>query len=312
MKDRISLKITTLFFFVMSSIGCALLPPSLDNTTAILLLHGASINGLPYNSKRALEAALLHDNVHGIEVDVVLTKDHMPILVHDPWLDSQHCRRTDSSVMEYVLIKDILWNDLKVNYECYYPALLTRVANQADKKYERLISLPYALNKLKSKPGLKLYLDVKIQDEFTKAEFSYAKAVSDALITSGVSNDIFIEVPTAQAIRVFDEFIGQDNYQSVISYPAFYAGENWSLVGALKKVEALVSPATLAKLAKSSNADIVMSPTVVMTKSAVKKLHKKNIKYGTFLIDSEQAFKKVCAYKASLMVVDYFPEMGCF
>ena len=82
--------------------GCSSSPVKpLDSEVASLksrlyLAHGASAGDAPLNSLQAIEATLQREDYDGIEIDIVLAGDSVPLLAHDPWISEKSQNQKDS------------------------------------------------------------------------------------------------------------------------------------------------------------------------------------------------------------------------
>ena len=283
------------------------LEPSVGSLSArMYIAHGASSGREPLNSLEAVQATLPRDDYDGIELDIVLTGDSVPILAHDPWLSNETCRRYDGQDFEPVFIKDVYFSELRALFECRFSS-----AENASSGYHPLASLSEALNVVQHHPDKVLYLDLKIQPEMTLEAAEYGAELFLALTEQNISNSVFVEVPSADHVAAVSAEMAELNIKNVVSYPAFYAGENWDVVGFLAAVRTLFISDDPVETAMKSNADALMSPTVVMSYRAVRQLHENNILFGTFLVHDEASMQVACDHGADIIITDTPPEEGC-
>jgi glycerophosphoryl diester phosphodiesterase len=111
---------------------------------AKIFAHRGASKHAPENTMAAFQLAY-EFQADGIETDVQLTKDQVPVLMHD-----EHIRRTTGS-SGYV--KDLTWNELK-QLDC---------GSWFDKKYEGtpVVALETFLQWIKDKP---LYLNIELKN----------------------------------------------------------------------------------------------------------------------------------------------------
>lgn len=279
------------------------------NTSAkrapVFLAHGASSGSEPLNSMAAIQATLGNPYYDGIEVDLVLTGDGIPVLAHDPWINEDSCRRKDGAPFEQVLIKDIAFDELTRVFECRF---LNAKNQTAAGEYHSLISLSEAFYFAKNHPNKILYLDLKIQEKMTQSAFEYAAEIYHQLIAAEISNPIFIEVPESAHIHILESQFSDYKITKVLSYPAFYAGENWNKVGAWSALKTFVFPSRPLSTVTDAGADMLMSPTVVMSYSSIKKLHHERVLFGTFLVDTPKAFSSAIDHGADIIITDISPS----
>jgi glycerophosphoryl diester phosphodiesterase len=271
----------------------------------VFLAHGASSGAEPLNSMAAIKATLANPDYDGIEIDLVLTGDSIPILAHDPWINEDSCRRKDGEPFEQVLIKDIAFDELTRVFECRF---LSAKNQTAAGEYHSLISLSEAFDFAKNHPNKILYLDLKIQEKMTQPAVEYAAEIYHQLVAAEIGNRIFIEVPEPAQIHILEAQFGDYQITKVLSYPAFYAGENWNEVGAWSALKTFVFPSRPLTKVMDSGADMLMSPTVVMSYSSIKKLHHERVLFGTFLVETPKALSIAIDHGADVIITDITPE----
>ena len=289
--------------------GCSSAPVKpLDSEVASLksrlyLAHGASAGDAPLNSLQAIEATLQRDDYDGIEIDIVLAGDSVPLLAHDPWISEDTCRRYDGQGFEPVYIRDVYSDELNELFECRFPAGKAE-PSKSTSHYHPLASLAEALTVAREYPEKTIYLDLKIQEGATLDVEEYGAEIFLALTESEIENPVFIEVPEKQHVEKIKNLLEDFNARIALSYPAFYAGDDWDYVGALAAVRTLFFAENPIASANESGADVLVSPTVVMSYSSVDKLHQKHVLYGTFLVDDAESLESACNHGADIIITD--------
>lgn len=283
--------------------------------TPLIFAHRASSGLWIQNSRNAVNntVALFLDNkekgdirFHGIEVDIVLTKDNIPVLAHDPWVHKTLCRRKDDRVLQEVLIKNITFNALQNDYLCggirdsEFPKAITAE--------ESVMSLEELLITIKKAPDLMLYLDLKLQPPLTASTHDYAMAVMNSIEQASIINPIFIEGPDTAAIQYYRQHASQ-KMTTVLSYPPFFANQNQWLIGAKAAIESFFYPASALKKAEEANADAIASPTQVANNRVREALQKKGKLLVVFTPNTKADMNKTCASGANIIITD-FPNLG--
>ncbi len=289
--------------------GCSSSPVKpLDSEVASLnsrlyLAHGASAGDAPLNSLQAIEATLQREDYDGIEIDIVLAGDSVPLLAHDPWISEQNCRRYDGQVFEPVYIRDVYADELNELFECHFPSGKSGAEEKAS-DYHPLATLTEALSIAREYPEKTIYLDLKIQEGATLDVEEYGAEIYLALIEQEIENPVFIEVPEKYQVEKIKNSLEDFNARIALSYPAFYAGDDWDYIGALAAVRTLFFAENPIAAANESGADVLVSPTVVMSYSSVDKLHQNQVLFGTFLVDDAESLKSACNHGADIIITD--------
>ncbi|SIS98471.1 Glycerophosphoryl diester phosphodiesterase [Thalassolituus maritimus] len=296
--------------------GCSSSPVKpLDSEVASLnsrlyLAHGASAGDAPLNSLQAIEATLKRSDYDGIEIDIVLAGDSVPLLAHDPWISEQNCRRYDGQAFEPVYIRDVYSDELNELFECHFPAGKNGAAEKTS-DYHPLVTLAEAFSIIRGYPEKTIYLDLKIQAGATLDVEEYGAEIYLALIEQEIENPVFIEVPEKYQVEKIKNSLEDFNARIALSYSAFYAGDDWDYIGALAAVRTLFFAENPIAAANESGADVLVSPTIVMSHSSVENLHKSEILYGTFLVDDAESLKSACDHGADIIITDIPIKQRC-
>lgn len=276
----------------------------------MILAHGAGAGFWSKNSRNAviqsLNSAELKGRFDGLEVDIVLTKDHVPVLAYRPWVDSKHCIRVDQHPIGYQLIKDILFADLTENYRC---GGITDIDFPEVKVLsETILGFDEFLQYIKQFPEMIIYLDLKIQPKLTASSDAYAKAIFQRWESAGLRNKLYVEGATQEVLADYKQH-SNITYKPVLSYPPFYNNENWTRVGAETALKTLLDSSIPLEKAKASLASAVASPIVVMSKKAQRKLQSENIEVILFTPNNHKELKKACGSGVDIVITDY-PNLG--
>ncbi|HEY6744223.1 MAG TPA: glycerophosphodiester phosphodiesterase family protein, partial [Mycobacteriales bacterium] len=130
--------------------------------------HRGSRDLRPENTLPAFEAGL--DNLmNTMETDTGITRDGVPVLSHDPYLDPTKCRNADGSPLaEDILIRDLTAREIQRDYVC--DRLLPGRPRQTNDRALSPVAVAYAASHGLRDP----YVKPRLQDLFDFAAF-YAR-----------------------------------------------------------------------------------------------------------------------------------------
>lgn len=266
------------------------------------LWHQNSRNAV-VNSIREAREGSLRGKLHGIEVDIALTRDGVPVLSHQPWIDKSLCVRSDGSAVGHVLIRDVEFKELQDNYLC---------GGVRDPKFptattfsESVLGFDEFLSYLKSAPELAVYLDLKIESGITASAETYAKAVFGRWSQAEMQNKLYVEGPTAEALATYRRY-AKVPFTAVLSVPSLTHRDNWFTV-ARTALKVVLFPSDPLKRAKQ--ADAVASPVEVMTKAAQERLQTGGKEVVVFTLNDQKALSDACKSGIDLIITDY-PNLG--
>lgn len=227
-----------------------------------VFLHRAGAARWPQNSLVAVEGAVAA-GVDGLEVDIGLTRDGVPVLAHDPWVDPVRCTHADGRpITEQVLIAQQTFAALSAGFRCGglpdpdFPAVQP-VATP-------IASLEAALAVLGRDPGVALYLDLKIEPPLTATAADFASAVFARWRAAGIDNPLYIEGPDEVAIAALRAAAGEARFTALMSAPPFQSGENWTLKGVLARVAGRLAPRAWVEQVAAARADGLVTHTAVL------------------------------------------------
>lgn len=280
-------------------------------TQTKIIAHRASSGLWIQNSRHAVEQTVElfrqdKSKFHGIEVDIVLTKDNIPVLSHDPWVHKELASHIDGNDFGEVFIKDISLKELQSNYR--YGGIKDKEFENAVVKTESIMSLVEFLDVVKQAPELIVFLDVKIQHPYTASSQAYAKAIFTHWEQANMSNPLYIEGPNTEAISAYQQY-AQSPFTAVLSYPPFFVGENWIQEGAIAAFKAHAKPDKPLKKAQQANADAVVCPTIVAGDAAIAHLQREGKEVIVFTPNSPEDIHDAYCSGVDMLITD-FPNLG--
>ena len=284
-----------------------------DNPPKVIA-HRAGGGQWPQNSRTAVlnciaraQDLTLQNRYDGMEMDIALTKDGIPVLSHDPWVHTSLCTTASGKpVRDRVLIRDKTLAQLQTQYLC--GGVREPDFPLVHPKAEPIMTLDEVLQALKLAPDMMLYLDVKIDGDLTASAEDYAKAISTRWEAAGLSNRLYVEGPTPESLAAYRSAF-TTNFVPVLSYPAFTVTEDftWTALKArwLTKLQ-LRSPLAAARKAK---ARAVAGPTQVITRHAAGEARDKGVEVVLFTPNTRNDLERYCQWPVDVLITD-FPDLG--
>jgi len=223
-------------------IPVVLLAACTSSASPLLVAHRTGAAYWPENSSTGLRQAM-HEGFDGIEVDVVLTADLVPVLHHDPAVSVEHCRRTDgSAVAPDTLIRDLTLDELQDGYVCGGVPL--EEFEQALVVGEPIATLDEMLMLLRDIGPAEqwIQLDIKQEPGMTLPPSAYAAAVLGRWFEAEVPQPMHVSSNLPDVLEAFrDEASSrQKSVETTLIWPRFPVGESVSAV-ALQREGAVLS-----------------------------------------------------------------------
>ncbi len=287
------------------------LAKAVQDQRPLILAHRASSGLWIQNSRNAVKntIALYQENpnlLDGIEIDIVLTKDHIPVLAHDPWVHKTLCTHKDGNPVEEILIRHLPLEELQQKFTC--GGMIDTDFPNAKVKAESVMSFAEFLLAIKETPELIIYLDIKLQPPLTLSSDAYAQAIFSHWDNSGATNPLYVEGPNKQAINAYQQYATQP-FTAVLSYPPFFAEENWLIKGAWAALINFLHPQKAVNTVQAANAKGVATPTAVNNRSMQIALQNDNKQVIVFTPNQPKEIQKACTSGVDIIITD-FPNRG--
>jgi len=164
--------------------------------------HRAAAGYWPGNSALALEKSIAAD-YDGVEFDLLLTADDVPMLTHDPYLDLEGCTTNlYSPLREELRIRDLTAQELREGFLCgglpepEHPnaALLAAPLMTFD---EAISALEFA------SADLFVHLDVKVEEQLTATAEVSATAILERWAQADLPNPWLVSANQGETLLAF-------------------------------------------------------------------------------------------------------------
>lgn len=227
-----------------------------------VFLHRGGSARWPQNTLVALRGAV-SIGASGVEFDVGLTRDGVPVMAHDPWVDPERCTHLDGSrIAERVLIAERTFAELVADFRC---------GGLADPDFPAVTPVPQAiahldeaLDVLATSPSTAIYLDVKIDPDDRRPPQAFADAVFGQLKRRPPPNPLFVEGPTPAAVAAFHAAADGLPFTALLSAPAFPSGRNWTAMGLAARIATRLRPAAPVERTADAHADGLVTHTAIL------------------------------------------------
>jgi len=204
--------------------------------------HRAGAGYWPENSSYGLRQAMAQ-GYDGIEVDVVLTRDLVPVLHHDPSVSTEHCRTADGGeVPADTLIRDLSLEELQAGYVC--GGLPLDEFDQAVVRAEPIATLAEMIGLLREvAPADQLiHLDIKQEPGLTLPPSVFAEQVLTPWYEAELPQPMHVSSNLPAVLAAFRDEAGLHgrSLETTLIWPRFPVGASTSAV-ALQREGALLS-----------------------------------------------------------------------
>ncbi len=279
-----------------------------------VVAHRSGSGNYPENSRSAVIAAL-HAGYPAIEVDLVLTKDRIPVLSHDPWLKPALCTyalgpgETEARRLpedSRFLIRDFTLEELRRDYRC--GGLGDPEKPEAVRVADRHFTFDEMLEALKGYPDVVVQLDVKEHPDYTESPEVFAQEILGRWNAAALPNHFFVTSTRGELLKAFQA--GQD-VETLLIWPTFHAGDSTTLVGLVNELKRTVGAQALIQITRDAGADGIAVAYGVSDRASMEAVRKAGLKTAVWTANTETQLASYCRWPLDYLITDYVERAPC-
>ncbi|MDP6932955.1 MAG: glycerophosphodiester phosphodiesterase family protein [Myxococcota bacterium] len=270
--------------------------------------HRGAAGSWPQNSSTALLGSIEAD-FDGIEFDLVLTSDDVPVLSHDPWVDEDLC--TDpggAELTERVYIQDLNLESLETDYLC--GGIEDPEFPEAEVVAEPIMTFDSLLEALQdASPDMVVHIDVKYEPGQTPEPDRFAEAILSRWWDSGLSQPMYVSANLPEATRAFENRADEEglDLQTSLIWPRF-TDETSDTVTALKsEFSSSMGVVDLVSLAASARADGLAIPYQLASRSEIRAARIEGLQVAIWTVNEASLLDTYAGWPIDALITDY-PE----
>ncbi len=279
-----------------------------------MVAHRSGAGNYPENSRSAVTHAL-HERFPGIEVDLALTQDRIPILSHDPWIDAELCTYTkDSTELEArrlpedsrLLIKDFTLEELRRDYRC--GGLGDPALPEAVKVADRYFSLDDLLTALKGHPDMVVQLDIKEDPRYTESPEVYAEEILRRWNAAALPNHLYVTSVRGELLKAFE---ARQDVETLLIWPEFTPDESDVITAVRNEVKRTVGAQELIQLTRDAGADGIAVAYPLADRASMEAVRGAGLKTAVWTANTESMLASFCRWPLDYLITDYVERAPC-
>jgi glycerophosphoryl diester phosphodiesterase len=272
----------------------------------IVIAHRASAGYWPENSRTAVLGSI-ERRYPGMEVDVTLTKDHVPVLAHDPWLSETLCTTADGAALEgRVFIQDLTLQELQEGYRC--GGVKNPDAPDAEVVADTVMTFDEVLDALAAAPGMLVHLDLKCEPGLTPPAEAFAEQILGRWLERGIRNPMYVDSGLPE---VLEAFRARGPVVTSLSWPWFPAGSNSTSIVIKHEMLTRLGVNDMVAAAKRVGADGVVVPYQMADRHLAKLANREGLKVQVFSPNSRELLEYFCEWPVDVLITDFPEEAPC-
>jgi len=196
-----------------------------------IIAHRAAAGYWPENSRLAMERSVQAD-FDGIEVDLALTADRVPVLSHDPWVPHVCTYQNGEEITSRDLLAELTLDELRERYECGGhpdPAF-----PNAELRSEEMYTLDAMIKELRyGDPDVVVYLDIKYELGFTELPEIFAEEILGRWFEADLPNPTWVFADNTAAIGAFETYARANGHslRTALTWPEFPPDASSTAIG---------------------------------------------------------------------------------
>lgn len=285
--------------------GCGLVDAGLD---PVIEAHRGAAGYWPQNSRTAMLGSI-EAGYEGLEFDIVLSSDGVPVLSHDPWLHEDLCTWADGEYLsERLYIQDLDLDTLQADFLCggiaeeAYPdaALVAEPVMSFDELLEAMVDAP---------ADMLFHIDVKYEPEQTPAPEIFAEEVMSRLVAADLPNPYLVSANLPELLRAFEAWgdANDEDVTSVVTWPRFPDEGNDTLIGLGAELATATGIQDLSAVAGEASADGVSLPYKVVDRQLAKLARQEELMVIVWTVNDPDLLQTFQGWPVDAVVSD-FPE----
>jgi glycerophosphoryl diester phosphodiesterase len=272
----------------------------------VVVAHRASASLWPENSRTAIHGSI-ERGFPGIEFDVTLTRDEVPVLAHDPWLNETLCTTADGAPLSgRVFIQDLTLEELQQGYLC--GGVPNPDMPDAEVVADTLMTLDEALDALVAAPEMLVHVDLKCEPNLTPSAEAFAEQIMGRWHARGLPNPMYVDSGLPE---VLEAFRARGPVTTSLSWPWFPAGESATRIVLDHELLTRLGADNWVHAARRAGADGVVIPYQMADEHLIKMAHHEGLKVQVFSPNTQELLEYFCDWPMDVLITDFPQEAPC-
>ena len=284
------------------AVGCGFLDAPGD---PLLVAHRGGAASWPENSRAAVAGAL-EAGVEGLEVDLFLTGDRVPVLVHDAWLPESHCRTVDGGALsERVYLLEYTLEELDAGWVC--GAAPDPEFPDAAVIPDTLMTLDELLDALEDHPSVTVQLDVKYWPGISHDPEVFAAEILERWWAADLPNPMFLSGFSPEQSVAFQERAARKGHtvETWLTWPYFPLESSEVLTALGHEFSAAMGFSDMVAAADAAQATGFDLPWQLMDRRLVEDAHAAGYGVSVWTVNDARLLRQMEKWPVDVIISDH-------
>ena len=286
--------------------GCGFIDAGAD---PLIEAHRGGAGYWPQNSRTAMLGSI-DAGYDGLEFDLVLTSDGVPVLSHDPWLHEDLCTTTAGDALgERIFIQDLELATLQADYLC--GGVQDPESLDAEIVAEPVMTFDELLEAMVDAPEMLFHIDVKYEPDETPGPDVFAEEIMSRFVAADLPNPWFVSANLAELVLAFEGW-GADNgvdVPSLVTWPRFTPDTSDVMVAVGNELGASTGLVDMVSVADAAGADGVSVPYQVIDRQLAALARSQGLFVAIWTVNDQAMLQALQGWPIDAVVTDY-PELA--
>ncbi|MGA9523091.1 MAG: glycerophosphodiester phosphodiesterase family protein [Myxococcaceae bacterium] len=274
-----------------------------------VIAHRSAAGYWPENSRTAVAGALAA-GYPGIEIDLVLTKDLIPVVAHDPWVKGTLCTRVDGTPIgedEDLLVRDFTLDELHAKFRC--GGVRDPATPSAELVADTHLPFEEFLQMLQGHPDTWVQLDIKYEPEFTADPQTFAEKILGRWEAAGLPNRVYASANLPEVLRAFKE--RKPELETTLIWPRFPPESNSTTIGLGNEFSNTFGFQDLMGEIEKADADGIAVAWQVADRHALEQVRAAGFRVGLWTVNTKALLTRYCGWPTDLLITDFPEDAPC-
>jgi len=272
--------------------------------------HRGAAGYWPQNSTLAIQGSV-DAGYPGLEFDLVLTSDKVPVLSHDPWLHETLCTTSDGEPLdERINIMDLDLATLQADYAC--GGVADEEHTQAEVMAEPVMTFQHLLGIVATgSEDTVIHIDVKFEPDGTTFDAeTMAAEILGVWYAADLPNPWFVSANQPDAIAAFEaEATGE--IKTSLAWPRFHPDTNDTQVALKSEIKAVLGIAEYVDIAADAGADGLAIPYQLIDRRQVDAARSAGLEVQVWTLNTPELLEEYCGWPIDSVITDYPDDAPC-
>lgn len=261
------------------------------------------------NSRSALVGSI-EEGFDGIEFDIALTSDLVPILSHDSFFHDPFCQNADGSdIVDGPRIDSVTLEDAQSNYLC--GGKVDEEFPDAEVFAEPPMTFDELLTALEDNPDILVHIDVKYEPGLTPAPEVFAEEVMSRWVAADLPNPWYMSANTVEGMQAFEAWGDANSVDvpSILIWPTFPPGESSTVIGLKAEFATALGTEDMVRAIRDAGADGIAATHRIVDRRQVEEVVKNGYNVSLWTVNDPALMETYSTWPLYSIITD-FPEQA--